>query len=95
MLLAELRYDRWGLRLDGFYTKLSKDAETPGPLFSNVDVTSQMGMGMLGPSLGYRASKSWVDPIVGLRLGAQLTDKILLRADVIMHGPVVGVGLRF
>jgi opacity protein-like surface antigen len=179
MLLAELRYDRWGLLLDGFYMKLSKDADTPGPLFSEVDVTSRMGM--LGPSLGYRAvltdrftldvlggariwfvdtelefkpgllpgvtvdqSKSWVDPIVGLRLGAQLTDKIFLWAlgdvggfgagsdltwqaiagigyrfnprwsvtagyralgldfqrdgfelDVIMHGPVVGVGFRF
>jgi hypothetical protein len=53
MLLAEARYDRWGLLLDGFYSKLSKDAETPGPLFSSVDATSQMGM--IGPSLAYRA----------------------------------------
>src|SRR6185369_515327 len=53
MLLAEARYDRWGLLLDGFYLKLSKDAETPGPLFSSVDATSQMGM--IGPSLAYRA----------------------------------------
>jgi len=179
MLLAELRYARWGLLLDGLYMKLSKEADTPGPLFSRIDATSEMGM--LGPSLGYRAvltdrftldvlggarlwfvdteldfepgvlpgfkvdqSKSWVDPIVGVRLGVQLADRLFFRAlgdvggfgvgsdltwqafaglgyrfdprwsvtagyralgldfkrggfelDVIMHGPVVGVGFRF
>jgi opacity protein-like surface antigen len=179
MLLAELRYERWGLLLDGFYIKMSKDGDTSGPLFSGVDVTSQTGM--IGPSLSYRAlltphftldvlagariwfvdteldfkpglvpgvtvdqSKSWADPIIGLRFGWQFADKWYLSAlgdvggfgagsdltwqafagvgyrfnprwsvtagyralavdfeksgfelDVIMHGPVVGVGFRF
>jgi hypothetical protein len=179
MLLGEVRYDRWGLLLDGFYIKLSQDADTPGPAFSRVDVTSETGM--LGPSLAYRAvwtdrfsldvlagarfwfvdteldfrpgaipgfrvdqSTSWIDPTVGLRLGVELTDRFSLKAlgdvggfgvgsdvtwqgfagvgyrfdprwsvsagyralgvdfrrggfelDVIMHGPVAGIGYRF
>jgi opacity protein-like surface antigen len=115
MLLAEVRYDRWGFVLDGFYSKLSKDADTSGPAFSNVDVTSEMGM--IGPTLAYRAlrtdrftldvlggariwfvdteldfksgllpgvdvdqSKTWVDPIIGFRLGASLTPKLSVHA---------------
>ena len=179
MLLAELRYERWGLLLDGFYLKLSQDADTPGPLFSSVDATVQVGV--LGPSLGYRAvstdrftldvlggariwwvntelefkpgllpgleveqDTSWVDPVLGVRLGVNFTKAFFLTAlgdvggfgagsdltwqafagvgyrfnprwsvtagyralaveferggfelDVIMHGPVVGLGFRF
>jgi hypothetical protein len=129
MLLAEARYDRWGLLLDGFYSKLSKDAETPGPLFSSVDATSQMGM--IGPSLAYRAvltdrftldvlggariwfvdteldfkpgllpgvkvdqSKSWVDRIIGLRLGVELADRFFFRALGDVGGFGVGSDLR-
>ena len=129
MLLAEARYDRWGLLLDGFYLKLSKDAETPGPLFSSVDATSQMGM--IGPSLAYRAvltdrftldvlggariwfvdteldfkpgllpgvkvdqSKSWVDRIIGLRLGVELADRFFFRALGDVGGFGVGSDLR-
>jgi Outer membrane protein beta-barrel domain len=178
-MFSELRYDRWALLLDGQYLKLSSDADTPGPAFSKVEVTSQTGI--LGPSLAYRPlwtkhftldvlagirawwvdtelelkpgqlpgvtvdqSKSWVDPIIGVRFGWQFADNWFLRAvgdvggfgagsdltwqafagvgyqfhrhwsvtagyralavdfdksgfelDVIMHGPVVGVGFRF
>jgi opacity protein-like surface antigen len=115
MLLAEVRFDRWGLLLDGFYSKLSKDGETTGAAFSKVEVTSQMGM--IGPSLEYRAlrterftldvlggvriwfvdteldfksgllpgvdvdqSKTWVDPTIGFRLGANLTPRLSIQA---------------
>lgn len=116
MLAAELRYDRWGLLFDSFYLKLSKDGDTPGPLFSRVDVVSQTGM--IEPALAYRAvwqdhftldvlagvriwfvdtelelrpgtvpvkvevdqSRSWADPIVGLRVGVPVTPKFFVTA---------------
>jgi hypothetical protein len=57
MLATELRYDRWGLLFDAQYLALSKDGETSGPAFSDLDVESKTVV--LAPTLAYRAA--WLD----------------------------------
>ena len=124
MLAAEARYGRWGFLFDGMYMKLSKSADTSGPLFSGADVTSKTGIiegaflyrpvwldrftldvlagarawivdtelefkpGLL-PGTTVSKSTSFADPIFGLRMGVNVTDKLSLS----VLGDVGGFGV--
>ena len=69
MLAAELRYDRWALMFDSQYIKMSKDGETAGAAFSDLDVDSRTVV--LGPGLAYRAvwlDRFTLDLIAGVRV---------------------------
>jgi opacity protein-like surface antigen len=57
MTAAEIRYGRWGFLFDGMYMRLSKDGDTPGPLFAGVDVVSKTGI--IAGSFMYRPV--WLD----------------------------------
>lgn len=74
MLAAEVRYGRWGFLFDGMYMKLSKDADTSGPLFSGADVTSKTGI--IGGAFLYRPvwlDRFTLDVLAGARAGSPRT----------------------
>jgi hypothetical protein len=179
MAMFEARRGRWGLILDGLYSKLSADGPSPAPGFSRTDV--ELRTGVVEPAVAYRVwekealsidvvggariwivdtemklsgtglpparfedTQTWGDPFVGGRLtvrvaerwsvtvlgdvggfgiGSDLTWQVfggvsfditktwLLKAgyralgvdyengsfklDIVSHGPVVGLGIRF
>jgi hypothetical protein len=68
MLAGELRKGRFAVLADFVYTQLSADGSTPGPLFSGVEVESDMAIltGALAYEL-YSSGRISVDGLAGVR----------------------------
>jgi hypothetical protein len=67
-LQGEVRYKRWGIIANGFYAELSDVADTPGPLYSNVN--GKLEQGLLELALAYRlveGPRGYVDIFAGAR----------------------------
>jgi hypothetical protein len=105
LLFFEARKGPWVILLDADYVKISADGDTPGPLFSRVDVGAKLAV--ITPALGYRV---WDNPAGGLDVyaGARIwvveTELKLTSSGVVQTqrfggtkawaDPVVGARLR-
>jgi hypothetical protein len=61
MAMFEARRGRWGLILDGIYSKLSAEGPSPVPVFSRTDV--ELRTGVIEPAVAYRV---WENETVSL-----------------------------
>lgn len=67
-LQLEVRYNRWGLLLDGFYADLGGGGNPPGPFYSDANVDIQQGL--VEVALAYRVVEGkygFVDLFAGAR----------------------------
>ena len=123
MVLTEIGYDRWSFENDVIYAQFQTSAETPGPLFGQLNSTLnqfqwtsllgyrviqterfsfdlQAGFRMLSLGLDLELtpgllegrsrsfSRTWIDPVIGFRSRAYLTDWLF----VVARGDIGGFG---
>ncbi len=67
MGMFEARRDRYGLLFDGFYAKLSADADTPGPAFGDVDVEVTHQFYSLAGTYRVINGRAPIDLLAGIR----------------------------
>jgi hypothetical protein len=68
MMGIEGRSGRWGVIVDGLYMKVSQEKPTPGPFFSVVEPTLQLGT--IDAAVAYRViegERGWLDLLAGAR----------------------------